>query len=196
MIIKTNPPGALCFVDDNEVGLTPVAVSPIYYGQRKIRLVKDGYETQEFIQAVPAPWYEITPLDFFVENVIPGKILDQRTYDFQLYPQGVVPQEELLGRAENLRRGTQTATGALPGYQVNPSSPGQTYLPPTGNPGGAPIGGQPFHQLPSTTDRGAVPDYPPPFPAVSTGPTNYTPPPPVGQSNFGSQPYHALPAGG
>ena len=45
MIIRTNPPGALAYVDDNEVGLTPVAISPIYYGSRKIRLVKDGCET-------------------------------------------------------------------------------------------------------------------------------------------------------
>ena len=100
--------GALVYVDDNEVGLTPVAISPIYYGNRKIRLVKDGYETQEFIQSVPPPWYEIPPLDFFSENVVPGKIRDVRTYDYQLYPQTVVPQEDLLTKAEGLRRGTQT----------------------------------------------------------------------------------------
>ena len=108
MIIRTNPPGALAYVDDNEVGLTPVAISPIYYGNRKIRLVKDGCETLTFIQSVPPPWYEIPPLDFFSENLVPGKIRDVRTYDYQLWPQGLVPKEELLTRAENLRRGTQT----------------------------------------------------------------------------------------
>ncbi len=61
MIIRTNPPGALVFVDDNEVGLTPVAISPIYYGNRKIVLVKDGCETLKLIQSVPPPWYEIPP---------------------------------------------------------------------------------------------------------------------------------------
>ena len=76
MIIRTNPPGALAYVDDNEVGLTPVAISPIYYGNRKIRLVKDGYETLTLIQSVPPPWYEIPPLDFFSENLVPGKIRD------------------------------------------------------------------------------------------------------------------------
>ena len=87
------PPGALVYVDDNEVGLTPVSVSPIYYGNRKIRLVKDGYETLTLIQSVPPPWYEIPPLDFFSENVVPGRIRDQRTFDYQLRPQGVVPQD-------------------------------------------------------------------------------------------------------
>ena len=107
MIIRTNPPGAMCYVDDNEVGLTPVSLSTIYYGNRKIRLVKDGCETREFLQYVPPPWYEIPPLDFFSENLIPGKIRDERTYDFELRPQAIVPQEDLLTRAEDLRRGTQ-----------------------------------------------------------------------------------------
>ncbi len=194
MIIRTNPPGALAYVDDNEVGLTPVAISPIYYGSRKIRLVKDGCETQEFIQSVPPPWYEIPPLDFFSENVVPGKIRDVRTYDYQLYPQTVVPQEDLLTRAESLRRGTQTLTGvATPGVRVNPPSPGQVYVPAPGTPGGPPIGGQPYYQLPPT----AAP-YPTPGPATPPEPI-YTPPPsmppsmPAGPSDFGSQPYHPLP---
>ena len=95
MILRTNPPGALAYVDDNEVGLTPVAISPIYYGSRKIRLVKDGYETLTLIQSVPPPWYEIPPLDFFSETLVPGTIRDVRTFDYQLRPQGVVPQEDL-----------------------------------------------------------------------------------------------------
>ena len=111
MIIRTNPPGALAYVDDNEVGLTPVAISPIYYGNRKIRLVKDGYETLTLIQTVPPPWYEIPPLDFFAENLVPGKIRDVRTFDYQLRPQGMVPKEELLTRAEKLRHGTQPIDG-------------------------------------------------------------------------------------
>ena len=105
LIIRTNPPGALAYVDDNEVGLTPVAISPIYYGSRKIRLVKDGCETLTVIQSVPPPWYEIPPLDFVSETLVPGKIHDIRTFDYQLRPQGVVPNDELLGRAEGLRQG-------------------------------------------------------------------------------------------
>ena len=63
------------------------------------------------IQSVPPPWYEIPPLDFFSETLVPGKIRDVRTFDYQLRPQGVVPKDELLGQAESLRRGTQTSTG-------------------------------------------------------------------------------------
>ncbi len=210
MIIRTNPPGALAYVDDNEVGLTPVAISPIYYGNRKIRLVKDGCETLTLIQSVPPPWYEIPPLDFFSENLVPGKIRDVRTYDYQLYPQTMVPKEELLGRAENLRHGTQSLTGvATPGYRVNPPARGQIYSPVPAPPGGPPVGGQPSYQLPPGTPSSAGPaeliDTPPPGTAPvappAGGPIYQTPvttpamPPgaPAGPSNFGSQPYHPLP---
>ena len=213
MIIRTNPPGALAYVDDNEVGLTPVAISPIYYGNRKIRLVKDGCETLTLIQAVPPPWYEIPPLDFFAENLVPGKLRDIRTYDYQLRPQGVVPQADLLARAENLRRGTQTLSGvAAPGYRFDQPSAGQIYVPAPGTPGGPPIGGQPYYQLPPAADHGASPAYPLPGPGMPAEPVT-TPPPtaiplappaggpvyqpspamPIGPSNIGSQPYHALP---
>jgi hypothetical protein len=209
MIIRTNPPGALAYVDDNEVGLTPVAISPIYYGSRKIRLVKDGCETLEIIQSVPPPWYEIPPLDFFSETLVPGKLRDIRTFDYQLHPQTVVPQEDLLVRAENLRHGTQSVTGvATPGYRVNPPSSGRIMMPAPGTPGEPPVGGQPYYQLPPGT----------PVPATPSGPTYTLPPtttpaaPPAGGSisqpppsmspathgdppDVGSQPYFPLPSG-
>jgi len=203
LIIRTNPPGALAYVDDNEVGLTPVAISPIYYGSRKIRLVKDGCETLTVIQSVPPPWYEIPPLDFFSETLVPGKLRDVRTYDYQLRPQGVVSQEELLARAENLRRGTPTVPGvATPGYRVNPPSRGQIFIPAPGTPGGPPIGGQPYYQLPPGTPGPAEPiDTPPPSAPIAppAGGSIYQSPPamppalPAGPSNVGSQPYFPLP---
>jgi len=185
MIIRTNPPGALAYVDDNEVGLTPVAISPIYYGSRKIRLVKDGCETLTLIQSVPPPWYEIPPLDFVSETLVPGKIRDVRTFDYQLQPQGVVPRDQLLTRAENLRRGTQTMPGvATPGYRVNATPPGRVVAPVPGTPGGQPIGGQPSYQLPPGMPVPTVPAGPTYIPSPNAAPASpspggqlYTPPP-------------------
>jgi hypothetical protein len=206
VIIRTNPPGALAYVDDNEVGLTPVAISPIYYGNRKIRLVKDGCETLTIIQSMPPPWYEIPPLDFFSENLVPGNIHDERTFDYQLHPQAVVPQEALLGRADNLRRGTQTMTGVTaPGYRYNQPVAGQSPVPAPGTPGGPPIGGQPLYQLPPGSPGAAAPIgpiYNPPPAAAPLGPAGgpiYQAPPslpqasPAGPSNVGSQPNYPLP---
>ena len=144
MTVRSNPPGALLYVDDYEVGVTPVSTNFIYYGTRKIRLVKDGYETLTVMQSIPPPWYEYVPLDFVAENFVPGQIRDQRVLDFQLKPQMVVPTEQLLSRAEELRRGVH-ATAAVagpPGAVVGPP-PGAEVVPaPQG------IGGQPVHPLP------------------------------------------------
>ena len=103
LTIRSNPPGALVYVDDHELGITPVSHDFIYYGTRKVRLVKDGYETLTLLQPIPAPWYQFIGLDFITENVIPGEIRDERVLDYQLSPQIIVPTEQLLGRAENLR---------------------------------------------------------------------------------------------
>jgi hypothetical protein len=155
LTVRTNPPGALLYVDDYPIGTTPCSTNFTYYGTRKIRLVRDGYETLTVMQSIPAPWYEYTPFDFVAENFVPGQIHDQRTLDFQLRPQVVVPTEQLLGHAEGLRRGVHTATGTAP--QLSPGEVrGPTAVGPTAGPSPGPepipappgVGGQPVHPLP------------------------------------------------
>jgi hypothetical protein len=149
LTVRSNPPGALVYVDDYEIGVTPVSTSFIYYGTRKIRLVKDGYETLTVMQSIPPPWYEYVPVDFVSENFVPGQIRDQRFLDFQLKPQMIVPTDQLLSRAEQLRRGVHPApgvaapAGGAPGpASVGPPGPGEMVPAPQG------IGGQPVHSLP------------------------------------------------
>ena len=156
LTVRTNPPGALLYVDDYPIGTTPCSTSFTYYGTRKIRLVKDGYETLTVMQSIPAPWYEWPPIDFFAENCVPGQIRDQQTVDFQLRPQIVVPTDQLLARGEGLRHGIHTSTGTAP--QLEPGGVrGPTVLGPTAGPPPASsppvstpsdVGGQPFHPLP------------------------------------------------
>lgn len=113
MTIRSNPPGALVYVDNYQIGTTPVSTRYIYYGTREIRLVKDGYETLTVKRKFRAPWYEFFPLDFFSENVVPMEIRDQRDLTFQLTPQMVVPTDQLLDRAQRLRGGS-LSTGPVP----------------------------------------------------------------------------------
>jgi hypothetical protein len=125
MTIRSNPPGAVVYIDDYEIGVTPVSTDFVYYGTRKMRLVKDGYETLTVLQPVPSPWYEVPPLDFFSENLTPGEIRDHRVLDFNLTPQIVVPTNELLGRAENLRQGSRVPQTPLPAVPSQPGAAGQ-----------------------------------------------------------------------
>jgi len=112
MTIRSNPPGALVFVDDTEIGRTPVSTGFTYYGARKIQLIKDGYETLTVKQPFPPPWYEIPPLDFVSENLWPFETRNEHLVNFQLQPQQIVQNDRLLERAEDLR------TRARYGYAV------------------------------------------------------------------------------
>ncbi len=145
MTIRSNPPGALVYIDDYYIGTTPVSTDFTYYGKRKIRLVKDGYEILTVPKYnIPPTWYEVFPIEFVSENIIPWEIRDERSLDFQLAPQVVVPQDQLLGRAEQLRSQTQLRGGpiAAPAGVVVPGNVpgGPTYIPP------GPITPQPLPQ--------------------------------------------------
>ncbi len=104
LLVRSNPPGAMVYVDNQPIGTTPCATSFIYYGTREIRLVKPGYETLTVNQPIPAPWYEIPPLDFASENLTPSEIQDYRTVTYNLSPAVIVPTDQLIGRAEQLAR--------------------------------------------------------------------------------------------
>lgn len=155
MTIRSNPPGALVYVDNYEIGVTPCSTSFLYYGTREIRLVKDGYETLTVKQPIPTPWYQIPPLDFFSENVAPQELRDEHVFTYTLTPQVIVPTEQLIGRAEELRRGVQLqAPGAAP--LVIPTTPGTVPASPgaAGPPGFAP---PPLQPGPQTIPRGGQP---------------------------------------
>ncbi len=150
MTIRTNPPGAVVYVDDYEIGATPVSTNFVHYGTRRIRIAKDGYETLTVEQPIPAPWYQIPPLDFFAETVIPVEIRDHRTLNYQLVPQRVVPPDQLRGRAEDLRARANMASTAVPASPPAPgpaaAMPGVAHpgspVPPAASPAPPPAGGQ------------------------------------------------------
>jgi hypothetical protein len=110
MTIRSNPPGALVYVDDYQIGTTPVSHDFVYYGTRKIRLVKDGYETLTVRQPFPIPWYEYFPLDFVSENLVPWEIRDERVVDLAMQPAASTPPEVVVARAEQAR----LSAGSLP----------------------------------------------------------------------------------
>jgi len=170
LMVRSNPPGAMVYVDNQPIGTTPCATNFVYYGTREIRLVKPGYETLTVNQPIPRPWYEIPPLDFVSENVATSKIQDSRTVSYNLVPQVIVPTDQLLSRGEQLRRSTlqgavlpASATHvpgvATPLLQTPPTTPPPTFsgvvpsipMPGTTAPGTGtiPPGGQPLEPLPT-----------------------------------------------
>lgn len=135
LMVRSNPPGAMVYVDNQPIGTTPCATNFTYYGTREIRLVKPGYETLTINQPIPAPWYQLPPIDFFAENVLPNEIHDFRTVSFNLQPQVIVPTDELIQRGEQLRAATQQGA-VLPAGATAPAigpapAPAPVIGPPT-----------------------------------------------------------------
>jgi hypothetical protein len=138
MTIRSNPPGALVYVDDYQIGTTPVSTDFVYYGTRKIRLVKDGFETLTVRQPLPVPWYEVFPLDFVSENLWPWEIRDERVVDLAMAPAESQPAELVVARAQTAR----LAAGSLPPV---PAAPLPAVAPPPSPPSFQPA---PAGQLP------------------------------------------------
>ncbi len=102
--IQTDPPGALVFVNDEEVGVSPVKFSFLWYGDYDIVLRKAGYETLKPHYRLDAPWYEWIPLDLFAETLVPTMIRDEHVVPtFALEPAETPPTEALVKQATELR---------------------------------------------------------------------------------------------
>ncbi len=190
-MVRSNPPGAMVYVDNQPIGTTPCATDFTYYGTREIRLVKAGYETLTVNQPLPAPWYQIPPLDFVSENIVPQKIQDYRTASFSMVPQVIVPTEQLIARGQQLRQNTQqgavmpASTGVAPIPVLPPGAvlPPGTLLPPGTGPN------QPVVIPPAL----GQPTLAPPSAAVAPG-LIAPPVPGAGTLPIGGQPLEALPA--
>jgi hypothetical protein len=145
LTVRTNPPGAQVFVDDQEIGTSPCSASFVYYGTRKITVMKDGYRTETLWQTLNPPWYQLPVAEFISENLVAREIRDERIVDVQLLPQEIVPPERLLDRAQSLRDSAQTGAVTpllnLPPDGATPPREGAGKL---GFPGDGLPGGDPF----------------------------------------------------
>ena len=132
LTVRSNPPGAVVYIDrrTEPIGATPVSTSFTYYGTRTIQLVKDGHETLTIQQNFSPPWYQIPPIDFVVENLWPWEVRDERIVDVQLEPQRMVPAEDVVMRAQQLRQSTyQDAVAPLPAPAINGPLPAPASSP-------------------------------------------------------------------
>ncbi len=145
LTVRTNPPGALVYVDHQLVGPSPASTSFVYYGTRHIEVVGDGYRTEKVLRTFYPKWYQIPPLDFVAETLWPWELRDQRVVDITMLPQPTVASEELIARADEMR--LQAANGIavpLTRTQGPPDPPPAQVVPPTIPPYTPPAAGDPF----------------------------------------------------
>jgi len=83
MSIQTEPPGALVYLNGEEVGRTPLQRDFLWYGTYEVVIRKEGNETLRTRQKVIAPWWQWPPFDLFAE-LFP--LDDKRSYQYTLTP--------------------------------------------------------------------------------------------------------------
>lgn len=103
MTITSEPEGALVYISDVEIGRTPVTIPFTWYGDYEIILRLEGYETLKTSRDITPPWYEIPPADLLSE-LAPWTYRDERFLHFVLERYEGLDKDELLERAEELRR--------------------------------------------------------------------------------------------
>lgn len=107
LTINTNPAGAQVFLNDEEIGVSPVTASFNWYGDYNITIRKQGCETLQTHRKLQAPWYDLFPFDFLTQILYPGRIVDSREWSFELAPQKEVGREELIKSAEQIKNQTE-----------------------------------------------------------------------------------------
>lgn len=103
IIITTEPPKALVFLNDQELGRAQVSTDFLWYGDYDVVIRKPGYKTLKTHWPIKPPWYQRVPIDFFAEVLWPGHLHDVRTRHFVLAPEELPTSEELLERAAATR---------------------------------------------------------------------------------------------
>lgn len=103
--IHSDPPGALVFLNDQEVGRTPVTRPFTFYGTYDVVVRMEGYETLKTRKLVLAPWWQWVPIDLAAE-LLP--LTDRQKVTFTLQPTTAPSSDPadpatLLGRAADLR---------------------------------------------------------------------------------------------
>jgi hypothetical protein len=102
--ITSEPAGALVYLNDDEVGRTPLTVPFVFYGIYDVRLEAEGYHPLWTQQKAKAPWWETPGIDLIAEAVPDTKA--ELTWHFKMdvqTPAEDVDADVLLDHARQMR---------------------------------------------------------------------------------------------
>jgi hypothetical protein len=103
MVIDSNPPGALVYFNDQEIGRTPIRRDFYLYGKYDTQVRQDGFETLKTTTSVNPPIYEWIPIDLLAE-ILPIPFHDTQHFTYTLTPAATQPDEApLIAQAIALR---------------------------------------------------------------------------------------------
>ena len=93
LTIKTEPPGALVYVNDELKGPSPVTYDFLWYGWHRVMIRKDGFTRVDDRKELRSPIYLWIPFDLALE-LLPLPIHDRRMWSYALTPAPTLPTPE------------------------------------------------------------------------------------------------------
>ena len=106
--VTSNPPGAAVWLNDREVGTTPVSVPFTWYGEYSLALRKHGYESVITSREAKTPVYELPVFDFISECIVPFTFKDHHEWHYEMTENSETDKNKLIIRAERMRIQAQT----------------------------------------------------------------------------------------
>ena len=84
-MIRTDPPGATVYVNDQLKGTTPLTYDFLWFGWHRLTLRKEGFERLDDRKELRSPVYLWIPFDLAME-LMPFSVHDARTWSYTLTP--------------------------------------------------------------------------------------------------------------
>jgi hypothetical protein len=105
LTIVTTPADAMVWLNDEEIGATPVTTHFNWYGDYRVRIEKSGYTIVNTHHDLKRPLHDVFPFDFFAECLWPGRIVDSYTWEYTLEPYEQPSTEQLIDAAQAAQAG-------------------------------------------------------------------------------------------
>jgi len=100
--ITSEPPGAIVYLNDVEIGRTPVTTPFKWHGRYDVLLRMEGYKTLRTYADINVPPQEIVPFDLF-NDLAPWTYEDHRYLNYTLDKLVLPEDDKLIERAERMR---------------------------------------------------------------------------------------------
>ena len=145
MTIRTEPPGASVYVNDELKGISPVTYDFSFYGWQRVTLRKEGFERLDERRLLNAPIYLWIPLDLFME-LMPFPVTDAHTWSYALTPAApletptppAIPESPARSKTPKTRTIVPLPFGTAPpsapagaGAEATPKDSSSTTTPPS-----------------------------------------------------------------
>ncbi len=179
LTIRTDPPGAMVYLNDQLKGTSPVTYDFLWYGWYRLTLRKDGFERFDDHKLLDAPPHLWIPMDLAME-FLPFPVLDTRTWSYILKPLPPLPTPIPPPLTPQAKPEPEEAPSTEVTTDDHPSTTSPTPIPTSTAPSTASTSATtiPETMMPPTTTKTSTPS---PTPPASTGHTTR-------QSNDGASP--------